>query len=241
MLRIDDAMNKYSATRLLFKRAVIEALSTDESFQIVTPQGSFQFTRRQFEIEFPNVVKSKSYRIGGAYHYASTPQRALEYLISRVADRPSVKHSSAKYTAPSYVLKAVNQALYASWLHKKAMAHVKRDRKRWKSEIRVTEYKQAIHEAVLNGNGFDPYTGEKLDWHLIGTFDNEAAKGAGSGYKKRFRLLPTVDHLDCMHSKNLRFQICSWEANDAKSDLTHDEFIQLCERITNFSRKTGAL
>lgn len=228
-------MIKYSATRLLFKRAVIEPLSMDEVFQILTPQGIFQFTRRQFESEFSNVLQSKSYRIGGAYHYTTTTHRALKYLISGTACHLPGISSPGKYTASSYVRETVDQALYASWLHKKAMAHVKRDRKRWKAEIRVAEYKQAIHEAVLNGNGFDPYTGEKLDWHLIGKFDNESAKGAGSTYKKKFRLLPTVDHLDHRHSRNPRFQICSWEVNDAKSDLTHDEFIQLCGRITRFS------
>lgn len=234
MLGIHDAMIKYSATRLLFKRAVIEPLSMDEFFQIVTPQGTFQFTRRQFEAEFPNVVKTKSYRIKGAYHYASTPQRALKYLIPGTACRLPGISSQGKYTAPSYVRETVDQALYASWLHKKAVAHVVRDRKRWKAEIRVADYKQAIHQAVLNGNGFDPYTGEKLDWHLIGKFDNESAKGAGSAYKKKFRLLPTVDHLDHRHTNKPRFQICSWEVNDAKSDLTHDEFIRLCKQITDF-------
>ena len=229
-------MNQYSATRLLFRRPVIEALSMDESFQIVTPQGMFQFTRREFEAEFPNVLKSKSYRIKGNYHYPTTPQRALKYLISEGKKMPVAKSGQGKYTAPAYVLESVEQALYASWLHRKAMAHVKRDRKRWKAEIRVTEYKQAIHEVVLNGNGLDPYTGEKLDWHLIGRFDNESAKGAGSGYKKQFRMLPTVDHLDHKHSKKPMFQICSWEVNDAKSDLTHDEFIQLCGRIMQYDK-----
>jgi hypothetical protein len=50
----------------------------------------------------------------------------------------------------------------------------------------------------------------------------------------KFRLLPTVDHLDHKHTKKPRFQICSWEVNDSKSDLTHDEFIRLCRRITAF-------
>lgn len=64
-------MNQYSATRLLFRRSVIEALSLDESFQIVSPQGTFRFTRQEFEAEFPNVVNSKAYQVGGVYHYRS--------------------------------------------------------------------------------------------------------------------------------------------------------------------------
>lgn len=228
-------MTKYSATRLLFRRSVIEALSMDESFQIVTPQGTFQFTRREFETEFPNVVKSNSYRIKGVYHYSTTPQRALKYLVSGGEVQPVVKATQGKYTAPAYILRSVEQALYADWLHKKAVAHVRRDKRRWKEEISVSVYKQAIHEAVINGNGFDPYTGEKLDWHLIGKYDNESAKGVGSSYKRKFRLLPTLDHLEHKHSKKPRFQICSWEVNDAKSDLTHDEFVLLCRRITDFN------
>lgn len=225
------AMISYKSTRLSFRRAVIEALSMNQSFQIVTPQGTFQFTRREFEAEFPNVVNSKAYRDGGVYHYPRTPQRALKYLVNTGIEKPVAKSVQGKYTAPAYVLEAVEQALYADWLHKKAVAHVVRDRKRWKAEISVSEYKQAIHEAVINGNGFDPYTGEKLDWHLIGKYDNESAKGVGSSYKRTFRLLPTLDHLEHAHSKKPKFQICSWEVNDAKSDLTHDEFIKLCKRI----------
>ena len=150
-----------------------------------------------------------------------------------------VKKVQGKYIAPAYVLKAVEQALYADWLHKKAAAHVRRDKRRWKAEISVSDYKQAIHEAVINGNGFDPYTGEKLDWHLIGKYDNESAKGVGSSYKRTFRLLPTLDHLEHKHSREPKFQICSWEVNDAKSDLTRDEFIQLCRRILLFCKESG--
>lgn len=229
-------MNQYCATRLLFRRSVIEALSMDESFQIVTPQGTFQFTRREFEAEFPNVVKSKAYRVGGIYHYPTTPQRALKHLISEGKRKPVAKTAKGKYTAPDYVLEAVEQALYVDWLHKKAVAHVLRDRKRWKVEINISFYKQAIHEAVINGDGFDPYTGEKLDWHLIGQYDNDSAKGVGSSYKRKFRMLPTLDHLEHAHSKKPKFQICSWEVNDAKSDLTHDEFIQLCGRIWSIAK-----
>lgn len=224
-------MISYMSTRLSFRRAVIEALSMNQSFQIATPQGTFQLTLREFEKDFSNVVKSQSYRVGGIYSYSTTPQRALRYLVSAEKEKPVVKSVQGKYSAPAYVLESVEQALYADWLHKKAVAHVVRDRKRWKAEISVSEYKQAIHEAVLTGNGFDPYTGEKLDWHLIGKYDNESAKGVGSSYKQKFRMLPTLDHLEHAHSKKPKFQICSWEVNDAKSDLTHDEFIKLCKRI----------
>lgn len=42
----------------------------------------------------------------------------------------------------------IEQAIYEKWLHRKAMAHVKRDRGRGNATAMVAEYKQAIHEAV---------------------------------------------------------------------------------------------
>lgn len=222
----------YRSKQLRFLREVIEPLASHDCFRVITPKGTFQFTRAQFEEEFANVVESSSYRDGGVYHYPITPERALKYLIS--GPPPSPVPVERLYAAPPYVLAAVDQAAYSRWLHRKAMAHVIRDRRRWSAEIRVADYKKAIHEAVMAGDGCDPYTGEKLDWHLIGTFNNVEAKGAGSGYKRQFRLLPTVDHLDQGHSEKPRFQICSWEVNDAKSDLTHEDFLRLCRRITEF-------
>jgi len=143
---------------------------------------------------------------------------------------PSSK-KPGKYSAPPYVLDHVKQSLYLDWLRKKAAAHVKRDRKRWNETISASLYQDAIHRAVKGGDGKDPYTGALLEWGLIGKYRNELARGKGSAYKKKFRLLPTVDHLDSKLTKNPKFQICSWEVNDAKSDLSHKEFVGLCQKI----------
>ena len=56
----------YKSTRLTFKRAVIEKLSPRQKFQVETPEGTFEFTRAQFRIQFPNVVASKSYQEKGS-------------------------------------------------------------------------------------------------------------------------------------------------------------------------------
>jgi len=49
-------------------------------------------------------------------------------------------------------------------------------------------------------------------------------------YKAGFALLPTVDHVgDGLGEAD--FKICAWRTNDAKSDLTHDEFVALCRRV----------
>lgn len=40
-----------------------------------------QFTKAEFYRDFSNVVKTKSYKEDGIYHYSVTPKRALSYLI----------------------------------------------------------------------------------------------------------------------------------------------------------------
>lgn len=72
---------EYTSSRLCFKANEIEPLKDSDVFIIRTPQGTFQFTKAEFYREFSNVIKSKSYRENGVYHYSVTPQRALSYLI----------------------------------------------------------------------------------------------------------------------------------------------------------------
>ena len=38
----------------------------------------------------------------------------------------------------------------------------------------MQEYRIAIHNAVVASGGLDHWTGEQLDWHLIGTCDDDA-------------------------------------------------------------------
>jgi len=61
-------------------------------------------------------------------------------------------------------------------------------------------------------------------------YDNEEAKKGGRAYKRQFADLPTVDHVDDgLGAPN--FVICSWQTNDSKSDLTHDELLDFCRAI----------
>jgi hypothetical protein len=71
----------YTATRLLFRKAVIEQLTPDQSFQVRTPIGNFQFTKQEFYESFPNVVQSRSYQVGGIYHYPALPKRAERFRV----------------------------------------------------------------------------------------------------------------------------------------------------------------
>ena len=72
---------EYTSSRLCFKATEIEPLQDTDVFIIRTPQGVFQFTKAEFYRDFPNVIKTKSYREDGIYHYPVTPKHTLLYLI----------------------------------------------------------------------------------------------------------------------------------------------------------------
>jgi hypothetical protein len=81
----DEALDKpiaaYNATRLLFRKTVIESLRLDESFQVNTPVGNFRFTKQEFYKSFPGVVQSRSYQTGGIYHYPKVPKYAEPFRV----------------------------------------------------------------------------------------------------------------------------------------------------------------
>jgi hypothetical protein len=111
----------------------------------------------------------------------------------------------------------------------KAVAHVRPDKKRAVT-CTVAKYKAQIHAAVCLFGQADFYTGEPLDWSLVSTYDNKSSKSGRTKYKKTLALLPTIDHT-VEEQGRPKFVICSWYVNDAKSDLTIDEFYRLCERV----------
>ena len=134
-----------------------------------------------------------------------------------------------KRILPEFLVGKVSQEQYARWLERKAAAHVKRDRKRDFDGAVGAAYRDAIHQAVLLSAGRDAYTGEDLHWELLSQYDNEKSRAGRSVYKASFGLLPTVDHLDASASA-VSFRICAWRTNDAKNDLTHETFLDLCHR-----------
>ncbi|MHB8809720.1 MAG: hypothetical protein ACYC9M_06870 [Desulfobulbaceae bacterium] len=135
-----------------------------------------------------------------------------------------------KYALPPFLSDVVSQENYERWLRRKAQAHVKRDRRRGNTSASGTTYREAIHGAVVESDGRDAYTGEKLQWKLISQYDNDESKENGRHYKKRFALLPTVDHVgDGTGPAN--FKICGWRTNDAKNDLDLSEFISVCQAV----------
>jgi hypothetical protein len=138
---------------------------------------------------------------------------------------------SEKYPLPLFLTgTVVTQHAYSRWLARKSMAHVRRDKKRGNTAAINETYKRAIHNAVVVSCGLDEYTGEELHWNLISKYNNEDSKANRRKYKALFGLLPTVDHIgDGLGQPN--FKICGWRTNDAKGDLSHDEFLQLCRRV----------
>jgi hypothetical protein len=143
-----------------------------------------------------------------------------------------------KYALPGFLQSVLTQHAYERWLSRKAIAHVKRDRKRGNQAAINEAYKLAIHQAVCSSLGADAYTGELLDWSLASKYDNEASKLGKRAYKAKFALLPTVDHVgDGLGPAD--FKICSWRTNDAKGDLSLSEFVELCHRVINANPKAS--
>ncbi len=147
-----------------------------------------------------------------------------------------------KYQLPGFLDGVVTPAHYEGWLRKKASAHVRRDRGRGNATATGEAYRLAIHDAVMESRGCDAYTGEQLDWTLIGSYDNEQSEANGRQYKHSLALLPTVDHVgDGGGAPD--FRICGWRTNDAKHDLSMESFLALCQRVLEhhgFSVKAGA-
>lgn len=140
-----------------------------------------------------------------------------------------------RYAVPQ--LLGIQQETYLRWLRRKAATHVKRDRKRAEHTITGEIYRLAIHAAVADHGTHDFYTGEVLDWSLVSRYDNEQSKVGRSKYKATFALLPTVDHVVRPDGK-WDFVICAWRTNDAKNDLDHSEFLDLCRRVIAHAERT---
>jgi hypothetical protein len=137
-----------------------------------------------------------------------------------------------KYALPEFLRPALTQVSYERWLARKADAHVTRDRKRGNTSATNEQYKIAIHKAVVESEGLDAYTGEALAWDLVSKYDNNESKQGKRKYKAQFALLPTVDHVnDGLGPAD--FKICSWRTNDAKGDLSLNEFVELCRRVVD--------
>ncbi len=115
--------------------------------------------------------------------------------------------SVLQYAVPGLIKVQCDQAKYSRWLQRKAVAHVKRERKRARP-CTVAQHKAYIHAAICGSGGKDFYTGELLDWSLVSTWDNDSAKSGRAKYKRTLALLPTIDHTVDERGKP-KFVICA--------------------------------
>jgi hypothetical protein len=147
---------------------------------------------------------------------------------------------SAKYQLPICLEELrVDETAFVRWLHRKAMAHVRRDRRRGFRDSFVSRYKEHIIRAVAEANGCDFYTGQQLDWRLISKWNNDDASAKGGEYKRAFWNLPTVDHEDPRNPLS-PIRLCSWRVNDAKNDQTIEELLKLADDIRKWLTYQGA-
>lgn len=84
--RAESALVRYRATRLLFRRAEIEQLAADGMFVVdIQPTNDEPFsvamTRAEFESEFSNVLRTRSWK-DGVYHCPVFPERGRKYIVS---------------------------------------------------------------------------------------------------------------------------------------------------------------
>lgn len=132
-----------------------------------------------------------------------------------------------KYTLPSFLSSfSITEEDYRKWLFARAQQHVIRDRKRSIKNVSVENYRQKIHNAVIESKGKDAYTGDDLDWSLINMWGKEGFDHD----KKRFWNAPTVDH-EFSKTGYLEFKICSWKFNDFKGDMNLDELKEFCKKF----------
>ena len=96
------------------------------------------------------------------------------------------------WIAPGWV--GVIDGKYSELIQRKAVAVTRRDKRRG-GQYTVKQAIEALDQAFHRCNGFDPYDGSQLDPDLLGEYRNEDAKAEGAEYKKRFAMLPTIDHV----------------------------------------------
>ena len=85
-----------------------------------------------------------------------------------------IEKAPFRYTLPSFLQGIITPTFYSKWLRGRSTSLYERDKKRGKPyALNATRhtYELLIHNAVVNGGQFDPYTGEPLSWNLVGTWD----------------------------------------------------------------------
>ncbi len=154
--------------------------------------------------------------------------RPIATMAERKHEQGEMK-DPPKYFPPDFLEGIITPAFYRKWLHHKAHVIYHQDKhlnKQWALRGSEAFYEQRIHEAVLHGKT-DPFTGDTLQWELIGLWTDKKDPIA---VEKKFRLMPTVDHID-PNACELAFEICSWLINTCKWNMNRQEFIAVCGKV----------
>jgi hypothetical protein len=141
------------------------------------------------------------------------------------------------YPLPEFLKGVWTKLYYGRWLSRKANEARRHDHERkspFAARYSQKEYRHLIHDAMLAGNGIDPFTGEPLRFDLEPAYDFQKARG-NIAYEKSFDLMPTVDHIDPDADK-LALEICSWRMNFCKSYQNPADFIATCRKIVEYQR-----
>jgi hypothetical protein len=144
-----------------------------------------------------------------------------------------------KHTFPDFLKGKCSELDYQKWLDLKAKELLKRDKRRNKPYAfnnSRSNYKDYIHNAVLEAGFYDPYTGDEMRWDLIGTWDSKLAHSGRDKYMKLFAFMPTVDH-KYPDSDTITFEIITWRTNDCKNNLDPTEFYAFCSKVVANSKE----
>ena len=142
-----------------------------------------------------------------------------------------------KYQLPDFLNGRAGIEKYRKWLDSKAASLRGRDRNQKKSSLLPSKarYKEKIHEVVSRSGGKDAYTGKRLDWELIGKYDNEKSKQGSRDYWACFKEMPSDDHANGIPGK-LDFEVCGLQTNDSKTWLSYEEFVKFCRQVIRHSK-----
>lgn len=159
--------------------------------------------------------------------------RHVQKLAEHTASADALGGHIKIYVPPEFLTGICTQKMYEKWLDAHAESLYVRDRNQHRPYALTSSkalYKMAIHHAVCASGPCDPYTGDRMKWELMGTWDIIKGHGQPESYKKEYYLLPTIDHVNPW-ADVLEFEICSWRINCCKGDLTPDEFVEVCRRV----------
>ena len=98
----------------------------------------------------------------------------------------------------------------------------------------MKEAMDAIHEAMHRSDGIDPYDGQTMDSELLSVDAHAQSKERGAAYRREFDRLPTVNHRNA--EPVCDFQIVSWQTNDAKGDMSPEDYVAHCLAVVNHHR-----